>query len=212
MNTIERDDEGLLTKIEAEIEWRRTRRRIYASFWESRSKAVKERGIVCDFLKAVEIKNGSLWIKAVKANPHDPPDCVGTTFSGRFVAFEVTELVDKTAIEQNKATVRFWKEWPCPEFIGRLQAILSKKDQTQLERIYEANILIIHTDEPLLRPSECAEMLHQHTFKPCRELTKAYLLFSYCPGEQGYPYLPLHFLRESRGRKSAPNCSLAVAR
>jgi len=195
MNTIEFGSEELKRKIIAVIDSKN--KRMYASFWESPKKPVKERGIVCDFVRAVEIENGSPWIKTVKAHPNDPPDCEGITFSGELIAFEVTELVDGSVIRRNKAGGRFYREWRGPELITTLHArllrkdrIFSKKDQGQLKH-YAKIVLVIHTDEPQLRHGDCAEMLRQHTFDRCNKLTEAYLLFSYCPGQPGYPYLRL---------------------
>src|SRR5258708_1850155 len=136
------------------------KRKGYASFWDSPDKGTKERGIVCDLLASIEGKGGRHGIVSIRKNRRDPPDCVGTGENNEIVAFEVTELVDEETIRRNKKGQRSnqrkclcaFKEWTADALIEKIRNILKAKDEKRFHGgPYSRIVLIIHTDEPLLR-------------------------------------------------------------
>ena len=59
--------------------------KVYASYWDWPDKELKERGIVCDLLEAIEVSGEHHGIVSVRANRPDPPDCVGTKTNGELI-------------------------------------------------------------------------------------------------------------------------------
>jgi hypothetical protein len=170
------------------------KRKGYASFWDFPDKQVKERGIVKDLLKSVELKEGVCHIRRLVSNPdkYAPVDCFGTDILGKTLAYEVTELVDEKTVRLNRRGVRVYKEWSSTELITKLtEKLLAKNDQLKAAR-YDKQIVVIFTDEPFLRHSWCVPILRHHAFGPLANINEAYLLFSYEPGREGCPYIVLN--------------------
>lgn len=177
--------------------WSETKKiKKYASFRDWSEKAVKERRIVCDLLEAIEARCERHKVVKVKSVRFDPPDCIGRLLNGEFVGFEVTELVDQKTIEINRRGRRVWKEWTRRELLAKLRKIVRNKDS----KIYHGGpytsiILVIHTDEPLLRPTDFDSVLCDQAIFHCKQITDAYLLLSYNPGLKSYPYFKLKIAR-----------------
>ena len=164
----------------------------YASFWDWPEKPTKERGIVCDLLEAIEADGGQHGIVEVRPYKSDPPDCIGLTNDGQLVAFEVTELVDRETIARNKHGQCVWQEWSSSELTATIRQIVKKKDSKHFHGgPYSKMFLVIHTDEPLLRHADCEVILRGQNFGPCKQITDVYLLFSFVPGRESYPFLRL---------------------
>ena len=124
----------------------------YAQFWDYPDRPIKECGIVCDLLEAIENQSGPQEIRKARPNKPDPPDCIGITASGERVAVEVTELVaNNQPVELNKLGERVFKQWSADELITKLQARITAKDSKEFHGgPYSKVMLVIHTDEPLL--------------------------------------------------------------
>ena len=150
------------------------KRKGYRSYWFWPDNRIKERGVVCDLLEAMEVAGEQHDIINVRSCMTDPPDCVGITERDKSIAFEATELVDTLW----KASGFPWKEWSPTELITKLRAIISKKDAKIFhDGPYSKKILVIHTNEPLLRHSDCRKYLHGQNFGPSRQISEVYLLF-----------------------------------
>jgi len=164
----------------------------YASFFDWPNKATKEKGIVCDLLEAMEAKGEQHGIVKVKSDQIDPPDCVGQTKDGELVGFEVTELVDQKTVEMNRRGVHVFKEWPPDELIAKLKVLVRDKDAKAYHGgPYSKIVLIIFTDEPLVRSADCESILHGQSVGHCKQISEAFLLLSYRPGLEAYPYVKL---------------------
>ncbi|MBI5774214.1 MAG: hypothetical protein HZA89_10780 [Verrucomicrobia bacterium] len=196
IGNIEFNDRAFMEKVRDAIR----KRGRYAGHREGGDKPIKERAIVCEFLRAQEIMEGSCWIRTVQANPdrNAAPDCFGTNIQGDAVAYEVTELVDKGMIEQNLPKISsqpmlyITKEWQPDELIQKVQAILKRKDSRDFKgAIFEKVILIIHTAEPALRHGHFFDLLSNQKFDACRKIDEAFILFAYSTRRRNYSYLPL---------------------
>lgn len=175
-------------------------RQRYAGHREGGVKPVKERSIVCEFLRAQARDEGCCWIRTVRANSNTntAPDCFGTNIQGGAVAYEVTELVDKKTIELNlpripgQPVLCVTKEWQPQELIQKVQAILERKDNRDFEgAVFERVVLLIHTAEPALAHGAFTNLLTGHTFSKCRKIHEAFLLLPYCPRRKIAPYVHL---------------------
>ncbi len=174
----------------------RTKRKGYASFFDWPDKPVKEHGVVCDLLESIEAEGGHHGILKLRSHQPDPPDCVGTAASGERIAFEVTELVDQDTIKRNRRGENVWKEWTQDELLLKIEGIVRRKDSKTLHGgPYSKVVLVIHTDEPLLRQMPLGEILRDQKLFPCQKITDAYLLLSYQPGRESYPFFRLEAVR-----------------
>jgi len=193
------DEKILLPKIK-EVFRKRQR---YAGIWEGGSKLVKERAIVCDFLRSQEAQEGREIILKVKPNP-DPnaaPDCIGITNEGSSIAYEVTELVDQAMIKKtersrpklgNAPVPYIVKQWQPTELVTKVASILGNKDGRKYTGgRFHSIILIIYTGEPLVRYRDHGQVLMDHKFRKCTQIDEAYVLFSRHPRENDYRYVRL---------------------
>jgi hypothetical protein len=176
-------------------------RRPYASFFEwenpddrNLGKQVKERSVACELIRALERDENKTLFRTVEYG-EDPPDIVAIDTEGRPVGFEVTELVDAQAIIACCLKAGRYKRWAEGELIAKLLGILKKKSRKLGKCFTTRNILVIYTDEPELRGEFCkykAE-LSRIRFEKFPFVDEAFLLFSYVPGRDTYPYIRLNF-------------------
>jgi hypothetical protein len=170
----------------------------YATFFDWPNKATKEKGIVRDLLEAIEAKGAQHSFVKLRSNPTDPPDCVGVMESGELVGFEVTELVDLETVKMNRRGRRVKKEWTSIELLTKLKEIVGKKDsKNYYGGPYSKIILVIHTDEPLVRAMDCDSILRGQIAGRCKQITDCYLLLSYNPGLKSYPYFKLEIVKHN---------------
>jgi hypothetical protein len=190
-----------MERVEKLIHYNFQNRRPYASFFEWKNpdnpnlgKKVKERGIVCDLIKSLEKDAGQILFKVVRYG-EDSPDSVATDTEGNLVGFEVTELVDEQTIKARCHGLGEHKEWKPGELMSRLNDILRDKSQKLKASSYARNILVIHTDEPELRGDfyDYEKENSNHWFQKVPHIDEAFLLFSYFPGRETYPYLRFNF-------------------
>ena len=189
-------------KVEELLKHNFQHRRSYASFFEWKNpdnpelgKMVKERGVVCDLIKSLE-KDAGHELYSTVIYGEDPPDSVATDLNESKVGFEVTELVDEKTVGLWSQKPSVDKEWKIAEVIQKIEQILSRKSEKLAKSPYPKNILVMHTDERDLRwKFRTGELnLNSHFFKKHPHIDQAYLLFSYQPGQETYPYLELKFL------------------
>ncbi|MGB8274002.1 MAG: hypothetical protein WCF16_01890 [Alphaproteobacteria bacterium] len=152
----------------------------------------------------------------------EPPDVTAKDRNGSSVAFEVRELVDQRAIEENVRRFRrnnrrpsivrvgsrvehiwtqVYRSWTPATVLDELRGIIADKEDKlrgakrrgvcfdQFDRV----ILVIHTGEPDLDPDRYIEVVREHLFARPEHVHEAYLVFSYSPASQGYPYAALRF-------------------
>jgi hypothetical protein len=156
---------------------------------------VKERGVVCDLIKSLE-KDAGHELYPTVVYGEDPPDSVATNMDGCKVGFEVTELVDEETVKLRSQGFSAEKEWETEEVIKKIEQILSSKSEKLATSPYAKNVLVMHSDERDLRwKFRTGELnLNSHLFKKHPHIEQAYLLFSYQPGQETYPYLEFRFL------------------
>jgi hypothetical protein len=174
----------------------RQKRKGYASFFDWPYKAQKEKGIVLDLLEAIKANDGHHGIIKIRSNESDPPDCICTTQNGEYVGFEVTELVDAKTVKMNQRGIRTRKKWTSGELLSKLKEIIKTKDsKTYRGGPYSRIVLVIFTDEPLVRAMDCGAILRGRILGQCRSITDCYLLLSYQPGLKSYPYFKVELSR-----------------
>lgn len=128
------------------------KRRGYA---DSRSwpldRSLEEYGIAQDFVGAAEGEDGYPFSDLRRrSRGEDPPDCEARDCSGRRIALEVTELVDRATLE---AVVRDElvqdAKWSREKFVESLAARLARKDfgDRLIGGPYDEFVVIIYTAE-----------------------------------------------------------------
>ena len=169
------------------------KRKGYASFWDYPDKQVKERGVVKDLVEAIELEEGACQIRHLVSNPdkYGAVDVFGTDILRRTIAYEVTELVSEEAVRLNRRGLKVYKKWDAVNLVTKLEERLTAKDEQLSTVTYNKQVVVIFTDEPFLSHHWCVPILSGHLFGPFANIDEAYLLFSYEPGREGYPYIRL---------------------
>ena len=177
----------------------RAKDRGYASFfgWAT-NRDLEELGPVQELANAA-LADGKLLFKQVqiRGRGKDPPDLEAVTQHGQRVAIEVTELVDSGAIKAYKAgRVYDWAEWDRTKFLRELQRLVdakAKRKDKLLGGPYPGGyVIVVFTDEPLLTVEAVRSFLTGQNFVDLTQGIQAYLLLSYSPATENYPYFALH--------------------
>jgi hypothetical protein len=166
-----------------------SKRRRYASFFEFPNKELKELGIVQQLLTSLATHGRQLN----DPSPYhpDPPDCICSDARGNRVALELVELVSEEAVRRNAKGEEVYRWWEPSEIRAAIGDLLSRKDVKSFNGGPYADIaVVIFTDEPVLTADEARKALKGVEFGPFRQLTLAFLMFSYMPGK-GYEVIPL---------------------
>ena len=171
------------------------RDRGYASFFEWPDKEQKEVGIVLHLFESLSSQEGNEWKKLVpRGQGNDPPDCEATDPAGKRLGIEVTELVDGSAIGRRKAGDTYHTApWDQAKFLRFLDERFTAKDVPFAIRggPYDEYWLLIHCDEPELPFERVREFLFGLAVRQTRLIDQAFLLLSYSPHRNGYPYIRL---------------------
>lgn len=166
--------------------------------WAS-DRDLEEWGVVTCLNEAMQAVGGAVFAKLKRrGRPHDPPDCEAVDSHGKRIAIEVTELVDGNAIRAFKKGRHYeWAEWTEEAFLSALDALVSAKDErfpALKDPPYDGGyIVVVFTDEPNLRRLRVSEWLSGHTFVKKTRPMRAFLLLSYDPEIQTYPFFELNF-------------------
>jgi hypothetical protein len=163
---------------------------------------VEEHGIAQDFIAAAANEPGAPFSQLkLRGRGEDPPDCEARDAKGTRVAIELTELMNREAVERaaklKKASVPpsampMPVEWTCPEIIALIQQRLAKKDfrERLKDGPYDEYIVVIYTAEQRLDSGTVRTCVQDHRFTVTSGIDRAYVSLDYEPGV-GYPLLRL---------------------
>jgi hypothetical protein len=167
--------------------------RTYAAFFEWSEKSQKELGVVEELIASLNCSAG-LGLHSPQIQQPDPPDCYCFNASGERVGVEVAEVVCKRAAHLNAQGKNVMRVWETGELAGHISHRLKDKDKKAYHGgPYAALIACLFTDEPMLSLAQAKSELGGLRFGPFKQLTSAYLLFSYEPSIKSYPLLRLEF-------------------
>lgn len=170
------------------------KQRGYADFFGWPDRPVMERGIVAELFSALQRDAGvSFSNLRSRGVGHDPPDCEATDATGAVVGIEVTELVDELAIrEARNRNPYHWADWPPERLVAAIrEKVLRKGGALPKGGPYSRYLLVVHTDEPILSHAFVEKALAGQLFSGAGVISEVYLLLSYDPHSQSYPYLRL---------------------
>ncbi len=175
------------------------RGRRYASFFEWPDKDLKELGVVEELVASIAACD-ALELHEPRINRPDPPDCVCSGACGTRVAVEVAEIVCQRAAALNAQGHNVYRNWYPGELEPHIATRLANKDSKQFHGgPYDEVLICLFTDEPALTSEFAGSELAQTRFGPFRQITRAYLLFSYDPNTKRYPALRLAIDCSKRG-------------
>jgi hypothetical protein len=165
--------------------------RPYASFFEWPDKEQKELGVVEELIESLNVRAGR-QLGNLRPQRPDPPDCICEDADGQAIGVEVSEIVCGIAASKNARGQKVYRVWQPGELTDTIRTRLEEKDKKTFHGGPYASIIVcLFTAEPALARDTAAEELHPKSFGPFRQISAAYLLFSYDPGSKSYPLIRL---------------------
>jgi hypothetical protein len=165
--------------------------RQYASFFEWTDKEGKELGVAQEFVKALNAEMG-LALSSPRLQRPDPPDAICTSAAGERVAVEIAELVTEEAVRRTAMGEDLLRVWRPGDVSSAVSGLLLRKDEKTFHGGPFGQLYVcLFTDEPMLTIDAAREELAAVKFGPFRQITDAFLLFSYDPGTRTYPVIRL---------------------
>ena len=182
------------------MEQARRQNRGYADFFGWASKRdYEELNVVRALDQALASNDQQMFHDIVsRGRGNDPPDCEALTFKNRRAAIEVTELVDGKAIQAYKKGEKdSLANWSCTHFASVLTGLIQRKD-TRYEYLKGAPYpggyyVVVFSDEPCLTRGKVDDYLNRIALPRPRHINRVYLLLSYDPDIDNYPYFELTF-------------------
>ena len=162
--------------------------------WTS-DRTEEEIGVVQSFHESLEHHGqGFFHSYQSRGDGNDPPDCEALSSGGDRIAIEVTELVDSDSIIATKSSQSpQWEPYTKKDLCELLGARITKKDNPREVKgePYKEYVLLICCDEPRVLDYNLIEDVRGHAFPGTNLISRAFLLFSYCPREKCCPYIEL---------------------
>lgn len=169
-------------------------RRQYASFFEWINKEGKEFG-VAEELVAVLNADSALQLHNLAPCDTDPPDLRCEDGSGHHIAIEVSEIVCEEAVRLNQQGHKVYRVWEAGELQAAITQRLARKDQVSLHGGPCDDLYVcLFTDEMMLATQAIRDELASSMFGPFKQITAAFLLFSYDAHVKGYPVVRLRIV------------------
>jgi hypothetical protein len=176
----------------------RQKDREYASFFGwAIDRDLEELGVVRALAESLEADKALFFDSLkIRGRGQDPPDVEGVSHGDRRIAFEVTELVDGSAIEAFKAGRLYdYADWNQDKFLDALHGRLNAKVEKRLTLKggpYDGGyFIVVHTDEPLLSAETVGRFLNGQRFPELSGVARSFLLLSYDPRLEKCPYFEL---------------------
>ncbi len=166
----------------------------YAPFFEWPDKPQKERRIAAHLVAYLNRERMLGW-HSLRSQLSDPPDCVCTAADGAAIAIEVAEVVCSEAAARTARGENVMRRWEPGDATAHIRDLLQKKDaKTFLGAPYKEIVACLFTDEFDFVYEEVREELKEVRFGPMRQLTSAYLVFSYKALVKEYQVIELDFI------------------
>ncbi len=176
----------------------REKSRGYASFFGwAPNRDLEEYGPVRELSLAATALGQPLFDRIrIRGRGNDPPDLEAQDPKGQRVAIEVTELVDGNAIKAYKSGRTYdWAEWNQPKFLhelGRRVDDKATRHRALKDGPYPGGyVIVVFTDEPELNRDAVSAFLEGQRFSTLGADISAYLVLSYDPQIEGYPFFRL---------------------
>jgi hypothetical protein len=162
-----------------------TRRGVYAR--TNKAKSFVELMTALDFVRSARVEYGVELLRLESREPPEPD--IRCVCDGHFLSMELSELMDEELVARKATLNEPWatynepffsaSQWTRPKFRAAVARIVHEKGS----RKYESNgmavgvdALLMHTSEPWLSPSDCADWLLPR-FQLPENIRSAFLLF-----------------------------------
>lgn len=165
--------------------------RKHRSFWLWWQKPVAELGIVRELLNSMH-HDGDMRYRNARSVNGDWPDCEVDDEVGNTIGAEVTELVDREAVEREQKGEMDFSYRTDGEIKEQVRSILAHKDlKSSHGGYYSKVILVIHTDE--FTHSRLFPVIRNTEFTKLKNIQEAFIIVSYDPTIQRYPWCEIQF-------------------
>jgi hypothetical protein len=165
--------------------------RQYASFFEWPAKEGKELGVAEEFVASLNTESG-FGLSNLQLQRPDPPDLTCLSARGERVAIEIAEVVCEEAVRRRAKGEEVLRVWRPGDLSSSVAGLLHRKDEKTFHGgPFEQIFVCLFTDEPMLTPEAARAELDTARFGPFKQITGAYMLFSYQPSTQSYPVIKL---------------------
>jgi len=165
--------------------------RQYAPFFEWPDKGGKELGVAEEFVASLNAESG-LGLSDLQLQHPDPPDLTCVTAGGERAAIEIAEVVCEETVRRTAKGEGVLRMWRPGDLTSSVAALLRRKDDKTFHGGPFAHTFVcLFTDEPMLTLESARAELASARFGPFKQLTGAFLLFSYQPSTQSYPVITL---------------------
>jgi len=161
--------------------------RDYAPFFQWSDRQGAEFGVAESLLASLAAQHHHPYRELRTYSP-DPPDCVCLNAQHELVAIEVSEVVCSEAARRTakgENVVRMWRPGELREHIAR--QVAAKDAKSYHGGPYAELVVCLFTDEPMLTVESVRAELLGFCCGRQSQVTDAYLLLSYAPGQQSYP-------------------------
>jgi len=159
--------------------------RPYAGFWSGGGREIVERAIARQFVESAE-ECTNVGVVGLRPSGEKAPDIILTCQDGSEIDLEITELVERGAIELAAQGEKPFVWWSDETFRERLTNAVADKDRKAGGPGERRWWVLVHTSEWCLDPGRVALMLAHFPTIETRRVDKAFLMLSYRSGV-GYP-------------------------
>lgn len=174
------------------------RARGYADFFGwAPNRDLEEQDVLVSLAESLTADSRSFFTSvAIRGRGNDPPDLEARDFSGRRIAFEITELVDGDAIRAYKQGRTYeTAEWMRGKFQDCLSDLLVAKSQ-RFDKLKGAPypggyVVVVFTDETGLPRPTVEAFLREYRPPALPHVDQAFLVLSYDPSVKRCPYFTL---------------------
>ena len=160
----------------------RNLRRGHANYWNAgnESQSWMEIGATRDWAKEMNKRGWQINIATIRKNPEPYPDCLAE-MGGQKIGVEVTEMVDRKAIEEQNPM----PPWPSAKFREYLNERVQEKDERVRDSSLSKQFLLIVTDETYLNEATLSDYLKTFELQQPRHFDGIYVMMSYIPNPSG---------------------------
>lgn len=159
--------------------------------------------------KIVEISTAREWCQSVAAefgipvgepelNPEEPPDCY-VSIGGHRRSLELTQLLEARhkarsikGESPDHGKLFLDMQWSEERFAKKLRECIEKKSRKYQSSARHIDVLVVHTDEKWLSPSQVREWLPAITIDPYPNVASAFLLLNHEPLKDVWPIFRLY--------------------
>lgn len=186
------EEDEIVAQILSDLAKNDKMQRRHANFFEFWKKSVKEAGIFEEFIAKLEEHLG-VPIKEWDLADNDPPDIIAVLDNSQIVGVELTELVNRDAIEAQIQKPETYSgialSFGAEEALTTINSIIDSKSGKlgHLASTYDQLILLIHTDEIMLTSADFVKSMQKHTFNSSDVFDSVHLMFSYETDSKSYP-------------------------